>query len=86
MQDRDESDIGAQMLRIGGDRAQGFGAGAEQQVVENAFVLVRECCDGLGQCEDHVEILDPGQQLGLAVFEPLCAGERLALRTGAMPA
>ncbi|XYJ92276.1 Transposase (plasmid) [Cupriavidus necator] len=33
-----------------------------------------------------MEILDLGQQLSLPVFEPLRAGERLALRAGAMPA
>ena len=31
MQDRDESDPGAQVLRIGGDRAQGFGASADSR-------------------------------------------------------
>ena len=86
VQHRDEADFGAQVFRIGSDRAQGFGAGAEQDIVEHAFVLPGERRDGLGQREDHVEILDPGQQLSLPVFEPLRAGERLALRAGAMPA
>lgn len=40
VQDRNEADLGAQVLRIGGDRAQCPGAGAKQQVVEHAFVLV----------------------------------------------
>ena len=55
-------------------------------VVEHAFVLLGERRDGFGQREDDMEILDLGQQLGLPAFEPLRAGERLALRAGAMPA
>ena len=86
MQDRDEADFGAQVFRIGGDGAQGFGAGAEQGVVDHAFVLPGERRDRFGQREDHVEILDLGQQLSLPVFKPLRAGERLALRAGPMPA
>jgi hypothetical protein len=43
VQDREEADFRAEMFRIGGNRAQCFGAGPEQHVVEHAFVLVREC-------------------------------------------
>ena len=42
VQDRDEADLRAQVLRIGGDRAQRLGAGAKQQIVERLLVLVRE--------------------------------------------
>src|ERR1700710_1248054 len=35
VQERDEADLSAEMFRIGSDRAQGFGAGAEQDVVES---------------------------------------------------
>jgi hypothetical protein len=34
VRDRDEADLGAKVFGIGGDRAQGLGAGAEQDVVE----------------------------------------------------
>ena len=71
--------ICAQVLRIGGDRAQCLGGGAKQQVVENAFVLVRESRDGFGKCKDDMEVFDLGKQLGLPALEPLRAGERLAL-------
>ncbi len=86
MQDRDEADLGAQVFRIGGDRAQGFGAGAKQHVVERFLVLVGDHRDGLGDSKDHMEILDLGKQLSLAVFEPMCAGKRLALGTMPIPA
>jgi hypothetical protein len=46
VQDREETDLRTEMFWIGGDRAQRFGAGAEQHVVEHAFVLVRECRNG----------------------------------------
>lgn len=61
VQDREEADLRAQVLRIGGDRAQRLGAGAKQDVIEHLLVLVRERRDGLGQREDDMEILDLGE-------------------------
>jgi hypothetical protein len=83
VQDRDEADFRAQVFRIAGDRAQRLGAGAKKQIVEG-LVLVRERGDGLGECEDDVEVLDRAKQLCAPAFEPLRAGKRLALRTAAM--
>jgi len=80
VQDRDEADFRAEVFGIGGDRAQRLGAGAEKQIVEGLLVLVRERSDGLGECEDDVEIFDVRQQFGVPAFEPLRAGKRLALR------
>jgi hypothetical protein len=84
VQDRDETDLRAQVFRVGGNRAQRRGAGAKQQIVEHLLVLVRERGNGLRKREDHMEILDLGQQFSLPVFEPLRAGERLALGTMAI--
>jgi hypothetical protein len=39
VQDTKESDLGAEMLGIASHCEQGFGAGAEQQAVDLAFVL-----------------------------------------------
>jgi hypothetical protein len=75
MQDREEADLGAQVLRIGGDRAQRFGAGAKQQIVERPLVLERESGDGFGKREDDMEILGRGEELRMPAFEPLRAGE-----------
>jgi hypothetical protein len=71
VQDREEADLRAEMFRIGGDRAQRFGAGAEQHVVEHAFVLVRECRNGFWQREYHMKVLHLGKQVGAPAFEPL---------------
>src|SRR5258708_4002399 len=39
MQDAEESDLGAEVFGIGGDLQQSRGAGAEQEIVNNPFVL-----------------------------------------------
>jgi len=59
MQDCDEADFGTQVLRIGGDREHGFGAGAKQQIVERPLVLQGERGDEFGKREDDMEILHP---------------------------
>src|ERR1700674_4748526 len=84
MQDGDEADLGAQVFGIGSDGAQSLGAGVEEQIVEWGFLLKGDGRDWLGDGKDDVEILDPVEQLGLAIFEPLGARERLALGAGAM--
>ena len=70
------------MLGIGGNGEQGFGGGAEENVVDDLFVVEGDGGDLFGQSEDHVEVLD-GQQLGGALLEPLGARQSLAL--GAVP-
>jgi hypothetical protein len=72
MQNGDEADLGAQVLRIGGDRAQCLGGGVKQDVVDHGLVLVRDRGDLFGQREDHVEVLH-GKEVGLAIFQPLRA-------------
>ena len=64
VQHGDEADLGAQVLGIGGDRAQGLGGGAEQDVVDDGLVLVGDRRDLLRHGEDDVEVLDR-QELGL---------------------
>jgi hypothetical protein len=83
VQERDEADLGAEVFRISGDRSQGLGAGAKQDVVRRFLVLIGDVRDPLGNGKDHMEILDCWEQFGLAVFEPLRTGKRLAL--GTMP-
>ena len=70
VQNRHEADLGAQMLGIGRDRAQGFGGGVKQHVVDHGLVLVRNRRDLLGQRKDHMEILH-GKKVGLPIFQPL---------------
>lgn len=80
MQNGDEADLTRQVLGIGRDRAQGLGGGVKQDLVDHGLVLVRDRGDLLGQCEDHVEIVD-GNEVGLTVFQPLRAHQGLTLRT-----
>ncbi|MGY4339956.1 hypothetical protein ACVWW3_004862 [Bradyrhizobium sp. LM2.9] len=77
-----DADAGAQMLWIGGDRGQRFGRGLEQQVVDDGLVLVGDVGDARRQREHDMEV-QHGQQIGLALGEPLLRRGALALR--AMP-
>src|SRR5277367_5446576 len=76
-----EADFRAQMSGIAGNGEQGFGSGAEQQVVDDFLVVEGDGRDGLREREDQVAVLG-GQQLGLALLEPLFPRRALAL--GAM--
>jgi len=78
----EEADLGAQMLGIGGDGAEGLGRHTEEKIVDFTLVLESDGRDGLGQGKDHVKILD-WQEFGAPIFEPLCPRQGLALR--AMP-
>ena len=62
--------------RVGSDRAERVGDGAEEQAVDDGLVLGGDLGDGRGHGED-VEVLG-GQQVRAALFEPLGAGQRLA--------
>jgi hypothetical protein len=64
VQHRHDADLGAEMLRIGGDREQRVGDGLEQQVVDDGLVLIGEIAQLLGQREHDVEVVDR-QELGL---------------------
>ena len=80
--DAEESDLGAEMLRIVGDLDQRFGTGPEKQGIDLAFVLHREWRKLPWQCKDHVDVAR-GQQFLFPRCEPAVAGIRLAFR--AMP-
>ena len=60
--------------------ARRLGRSAEENTVNLFFVLISDGGNLFRQREDDVEILD-GQQFGLAVCEPLSAGQGLALGT-----
>ena len=66
----DEANLGAQVLRSSGDRAQGLGGGVKQYVVDHGFILIRDRGDRLGQRKDHMEVFN-GNKVGLAIFQPL---------------
>ena len=76
-----EAEVGAQVPGIGGDGEQRLGRRAEQQIVDDRFVLIGDLGDLCRQGEDHVEVVDR-QQIGLARGEPIL--RRRALALGAM--
>ena len=85
VQHRRDADIGAQMLRIGGDGGQRLGRGGEQEAVDLGLVLVGDGADRCRQREDHVEVGDR-QQLRLAGLQPRLRRRPLALGTVAVAA
>src|ERR1700687_5697165 len=80
MKDREEAQVYAQSFGVAGDGQQGLGGGAEEDAVDNFFVVESNVGDRLGDSEDHVEVFHR-QQLGLPLFEPLGARQTLALGT-----
>src|SRR4051794_29409426 len=79
VQHRREADLYTQPLWIGRDRQQRVGARLEQEVVDDALVLVGDGADARRHREHDVEI-GRLQQLGLACFHPLTRLAALALR------
>jgi hypothetical protein len=79
MQHQSRANAGAQVLRIGGDRAQRLGSDVEQQTIDNLLVGVADGADRCGQGKDHVVILHR-QQVRLSCVEPTLRGTALALR------
>jgi hypothetical protein len=85
VQDGEEADLGAEVFWVCGDRPQRLRGGGKEQVIHHGLVLVRNGRDFLRQGKDDMKILSV-QQLLLTMLDPLRPGERLALRTMAIPA
>ena len=81
MQHGEEPEFHAQTLGVAGNGEQGLGGGAEEDIVDGLFVVEGDGGDGLGEREDHVEVLG-GQQLFAALLQPFFACGTLTL--GAM--
>jgi len=75
-----EPDAGAEVLGVGRDGDQGLGGGFEQQVIDDRLVVIGDIGDRSGQGEDDMEI-GHGEELALAVGQPLLGSGGLALRT-----
>src|SRR4051794_22483741 len=82
MEHRDEADLSTEVARIGGDRAQCFGCGPEQDGVDRCLVLESDFGGRRRQGEDDVEIRHR-QQFVLPFGQPSGARRSLAFR--AMP-
>src|SRR5271165_1405847 len=82
MEHGEETNLGAQMLGIGGDGLQGLGRRTEENAIDRRFVLMGDGGNLFRQRQNDVEILRR-KKLGATVVEPLGAGQGLAL--GTMP-
>ena len=56
VEDSEEADFGSKVLAIGGDGFQGFGGGAEENVVNRFFVLIGNRANFVRYGEHHVEV------------------------------
>ena len=79
VQHRGHANRGPEMLGIGGDGLHRLGRRSEQDVVDDRLVLQRDAGDRRRHREYDMEVGDR-QQLGLAIGDPLRAGQTLALR------
>ena len=80
MQNGEDAKLGTEMLGIGRDHGERLGGGAEQDAVDEPFVLQGNRGEFVGDREDHVEVLD-GENLSLAISNPVFSGLLLALGT-----
>ena len=80
MQDREDTDAGAEVFGIGRDGEHGLGRSLEQDTVDCGLVLVGDIGDLSRQREHDVEV-GHRQELGLALGQPLARRRSLALRT-----
>lgn len=76
VQDHRHTDLGAEVLLVGGDRAQRLGRRLEQDGVDDRLVLIGDRPKRRWQREHDVEILNR-QQIGLPCFEPFMRGAGL---------
>jgi hypothetical protein len=72
----EKADLGAQMLWIGSDGGQGLGGGAEENAIDEIFVLVSNGSDLFGNREDDMKIVRL-ENFGCSFFDPLGTSERL---------
>src|SRR5919109_1119331 len=75
----EETEPGSQMLRVGPDRNQSLGGGAEENAVHHSLVLKGDRGNLFRHREYDVKVRHL-QEFGLAVLDPLRASQALALR------
>src|SRR2546425_1555713 len=80
MENGEEADFGAEMLRIGGDEAQRFGSGMEENAVDGPLVLQGDGGNLFRHCKNNVKIRDV-EKLRLAIVDPFGPRQRLAFWT-----
>lgn len=83
MQDAEEANLCAEVSRIASDFQQGFGAGAEQEIVNDLFVLQHQRSQATWQGEDYMEIAR-GEKFSLTRNNPAVPSGGLTLRAMAI--
>ena len=78
VQDREDTDAGAEVLGIGRDGQHGLGRSLEQDAVDCGLVLVGYIGDLSRQREHDVEVRHR-QEFGLAIGQPLACSSALTL-------
>ena len=73
-----KADLGAQVLGVGGDAAQGGGRSVKQDAVDDFLVLQRDGSDRVRNGEDDVKIGNR-QELSVVLGQPFRPGQRLTL-------
>jgi hypothetical protein len=85
VKDGEESDLGAEPLRICGNFDQSLGAGLEQQIEESPGSRERQRVQFMRHGKDDMEIVGV-QQVALLSLDPTPAGLRLAFGTASRTA
>jgi hypothetical protein len=85
VQDGEKANLRAQMFGIGSYGPQGLGRSLKEDVIDHLLVLVSDRSNLVRNGKDDVEVLAV-EKFGLAVFNPLCTGQRLALWAMPIPA
>ena len=85
MQDAQEADLGAEMAEVCRNLQQGFGASAEQKIIEELLVLQRQRRQLVRQGKDQMEVTHR-QEFLLAGSKPLLPRGRLTLGAVSIPA
>src|SRR3974377_853617 len=85
VQDREEADLGPQMVGVSRDRLQGFRRGLEENVVNHLLVLEGNSGNLFRHGEDHVKVGNI-EKLRLPLLDPLRPGQALAFGAVSIPA
>src|SRR5438876_7181509 len=85
MQDAEEANLCAEVLRITSHFEKGFRTGAEQQTVEDLLILQHQWRQAAGECEDHVQVAGR-EKFSSTRSDPAVPSSGLTLRAMAIAA
>jgi len=85
VQYREKADLGAQVLRIGGNLQESCRTGSKQEGIDEFFVVENQGSQSVGERKDNVHVGN-GQKFLLTSGQPLVASVGQTLRTMPIPA